>query len=832
MNNSRLAKLDTDNDFNIKKSVLNFLFISVQLLTLLFVIIQFNIQVDTYLTNLVPIIGIGFGIHYWLPKKIKLPFFVLLTFTAIYMIVGISAGLTLIGIGLFLIALCNIPVSFRLRIFFVFTAIALLFLFRARILVIHEISVVLAFIGSMFMLRLLIYLKHLQHAKEKPGFWNSIAYFFMLPNISFPLFPTIDFDNFKTTYYNRSEIEIYSAAIRKIFRGIVHLLVYRYIYYNVIPTLNDIDGLYMILLFFISSYSLILRLSGMYHLALGILGLFGFDLPEIFNNYFFANNFNDLWRRVNKYWREFMMKIFYYPIYFRVRKFNKKHTIAISIIIVFFINWIMHAYQWIWIRGPYPLKLNDLLFWMIFGFILVLNSKYQEKYKRHKPLHKSESWDLKKSFFLILRTIGVFLTMCMLWMLWSSTSIKEWLYLLSFFGKGSITEWIVVINGFIAFILVVISLNYSFEKGILGKIIHFYNRNIERITVVFIGFLMAISFPSFNSALKIEAINSLHVSRLNSNDRESMERGYYQKLLNADHISIELWQAEFDKPRDWETKNNAIDDIENVFRYKLTPNSKVKFKGATLTTNKWGMRDKEYSLEKPENTTRIALLGGSVEMGSGVADNETYESMVEDSLNAIGGQHYEILNFSASGYHVPHNVINTREKVFPFHPDVLIYTAHSEEFYRINRKLTKIIMEEKDLEFNFLKEIKKKAGATSDMCRLEISNRLKPYMKDIVKWGYEIIVNECKKNNVKPIWFYFPALGNNRIEDHLEEITQLATNAGFIVTSAANLWENQELSELQIAKWDLHPNKKGHQIIANELLKALKQELELNKNSK
>lgn len=760
-------------------------------------------------------------VHYWLPKQLKLPFFTSLTFVAICLIVGISAGLTLIGIGLALIALCNLPINYYLRLFLVFLAVAVLFLFRARILIIHEISVILAFIGSMFMLRLLIYLKHLQHAKKNPDFWDSIAYFFMLPNISFPLFPTIDFDNFKNTYYHKSEITVYNNAIKKIFRGIVHLIVYRYIYYNVIPTLNDIDGLYMILLFLISSYSLILRLSGMYHLALGILGLFGFDLPEIFDNYFFANNFNDLWRRVNKYWREFMMKIFYYPIYFRVRKVNKKHTIAISIIIVFFINWIMHAFQWVWIRGPYPIKLNDLLFWMTFGFILVLNSKYQEKYNKQKSLDKAKTWDFKKSFLLILRTIGVFLTMCMLWMLWSSASITEWIYLLTFFLKGTITQWLIVLAGFVSFILIIIPINYSFKKGALGKLVKVYNQSIEKFNLIFIALLLAISFPSINNSLNLEAINSLHISRLNSNDRESMERGYYQTLLNSDHISIELWQAELDKPRDWEIKNNAIDDITKPFRYKLIPNSKVQFKGATLTTNQWGMRDKEYALKKPENTYRIALLGGSVEMGSGVEDGDTYESYVEDSLNNTYNKNIEILNFSASGYHVPHNVINTREKVFKFEPDAVIYTAHTEEFYRINRKLTKLIMAGEDLEIDFLKEIEIKSGAKKGMCRLEISNRLKPYMGSIVKWGYEIIANECRKNGATPIWFYFPALGTNRIEDHEIEIELLARNAGFKIISGKNVFDGYKQENLKIAKWDLHPNKKGHQIIGNKLLQKI-----------
>lgn len=46
------------------------------------------------------------------------------------------------------------------------------------------------------------------------------------------------------------------------------------------------------------------------------------------------------------------------------------------------------------------------------------------------------------------------------------------------------------------------------------------------------------------------------------------------------------------------------------------------------------MRDKEYTIEKPANTLRIALLGTSFEMGSGVENDMMFEKLLEDRLNS------------------------------------------------------------------------------------------------------------------------------------------------------------------------------------------------------
>ena len=64
------------------------------------------------------------------------------------------------------------------------------------------------------------------------------------------------------------------------------------------------------------------------------------------------------------------------------------------------------------------------------------------------------------------------------------------------------------------------------------------------------------------------------------------------------------------------------------------------------------MRDREYQKAKPANTYRIVLLGASNDMGTGVKDDQTYENLVEDTLNSrvpdARYSRYEILNLSVA----------------------------------------------------------------------------------------------------------------------------------------------------------------------------------------
>jgi D-alanyl-lipoteichoic acid acyltransferase DltB (MBOAT superfamily) len=321
--------------------------IAFQLVLLILVIKTFRIQDDDF-QHLAILTLFGFLINAFLPLRLRLPFFALFSLTSILLVMGLSSGLWLIAIGLVLIGICHLPIAFSARVVLILVVGAILITLRMDAFATPWPRTLWPVLGSMFMFRLIIYLYDLQHEQRRPGFASILGYFFMAPNVCFPLFPIVDYKRFQRNYYNEDAPTIYQRGIKWMFRGIIHLLLYRFVYRHMALDPTQVDGTFTFLQYTLATFLLYFQVSGMFHLIVGMLLLFGFNLPETHHLYYLASSFTDFWRRINIYWKDFVMKIFYYPVYFRLRKLGETRAIVLSTLIVFFATWFLHAYQWFW----------------------------------------------------------------------------------------------------------------------------------------------------------------------------------------------------------------------------------------------------------------------------------------------------------------------------------------------------------------------------------------------------------------------------------------------------------------------------------------------------
>ena len=107
--------------------------------------------------------------------------------------------------------------------------------------------------------------------------------------------------------------------------------------------------------------------------------------------------------------------------------------------------------------------------------------------------------------------------------------------------------------------------------------------------------------------------------------------------------------------------------------YELRANLDVLFKGKPFKTNSAGMRDKEYPQSKPAGIFRVAVLGSSWTMGSGVAHEDIWLSQLEEMLNQNGKTpHYEFLNFGVDQYGLGELAATIEHKVPAYQPDLVI----------------------------------------------------------------------------------------------------------------------------------------------------------------
>lgn len=90
--------------------------------------------------------------------------------------------------------------------------------------------------------------------------------------------------------------------------------------------------------------------------------------------------------------------------------------------------------------------------------------------------------------------------------------------------------------------------------------------------------------------------------------------------------------------------------------------------------NSYGWRDKEWSLKKPQNTFRIAVLGDSMVEAYQVESDKTFLSLAENQLNNTPNQDIkvELMNFGRSGFTQSEEFLVLQKEVDRFSPDMVV----------------------------------------------------------------------------------------------------------------------------------------------------------------
>jgi alginate O-acetyltransferase complex protein AlgI len=278
-----------------------------------------------------------------------------------------------------------------------------------------------------------VYLHDVGHGKVQPELRSFLAYFFLLPNYYFLLFPVVDYQTMRVTYFRRDINVVAQQGIVWIARGLIQLLLYRLVYHwkgpsNAPEVVTSFSALTSTV---VLTYLLYLRVSGQFHIAIGFLHLFGYDLPETHRRYLLAHSLTDFWRRINIYWKDFMVKVVYFPIYFRMRRQGEMRAQIVATVVVFVTTWFLHAYQWFWLRGEFLMTWPDTAFWGILGALVTVNVLIESRRPSRKP---TQGWRTK--LLQPVKVAGTFALIVTLWSLWNSPSIAEWADLVTWWRVG------------------------------------------------------------------------------------------------------------------------------------------------------------------------------------------------------------------------------------------------------------------------------------------------------------------------------------------------------------------------------------------------------------
>ena len=797
-----------------RAKLLYVLFYSIVFATVVYVIKAFNVAPASGIADLAVIFIPGFIIHSLAPHRFR-PFIYCLIF--VVCLFYVFSWVTAVVIASFLALTAYIifkDIKLWWKYLYLACLVALVFLLRnSFLLYMPRVNMSMPFIAALLMFRVIVLMYEVKYSKLNDNYWIKLSYFFCFPNLAFLYYPIIDYKIYAKSYYGAPFNALCNKALAYMMTGIVFLMFYKYTTYYLDISYANVHDVYSLFWMLLSKYLMVIKAMGYLILGLSFIYMFGFDMPPLFGNFLIATSFNTYWQRVNVYWRSFIIKIVYYPLYFKYRKKLKNATTTICIMLAVLSSWLFHVYQRFWLSGYFTWQLQDFLYWFLLATLVASNVYIQSKKEKKEERNSFKSNLVKGGGFVI-----VFTTMLVLWSLWNSNSVATFLFIMS---KGLHATAGQVMSILIGVIVVIISFAVCLQ---LSYGYHTPQKTITtwRTSIAFVLLLVMCSFGFFKPDVRQNrflSIAMLH-EKMGKDAKESNEVGYYSAVTNSKNDNWEVGLNWGDKGTIFGAIGAFYNDL--VFQ-SLQPNKSIMFNGYRVSTNSYGFRDKDYPLVKGPNTYRIALLGGSYEMGFGVAQQEVFEAIVEDSLNAYfkGNPKIEIINFGMGAFSSVPQLEILKQKVVQLHPDEIMVFYHTEELRRATRFFARYITNGVPLKYQYLLNAKAASGVKQSMSIEEIISRLGPYMKGITGWAYSQMDSVCIANNIRPAWIFLPTTSDELTNDELNTFRHIADTAGFNTYALRDVFTGYERSKIIVSDEDTHPNALGHRLIANKLFNLL-----------
>ncbi len=130
-------------------------------------------------------------------------------------------------------------------------------------------------------------------------------------------------------------------------------------------------------------------------------------------------------------------------------------------------------------------------------------------------------------------------------------------------------------------------------------------------------------------------------------------------------------------------QNLNYTEFDSTLMFKHIPNFETNYHrqefSNTIKFNSHGLRDYEYSYEKPKGTFRILLIGSSFSQALQVQLNQTYENILEKKLNNELKGKYEVINMAVGGYSTAQELFYLRTEGLKYNPDLILLDFSSRD---------------------------------------------------------------------------------------------------------------------------------------------------------
>ena len=268
--------------------------------------------------------------------------------------------------------------------------------------------------------------------------------------------------------------------------------------------------------------------------------------------------------------------------------------------------------------------------------------------------------------------------------------------------------------------------------------------------------------------------------------------------------------------------NTKISSENPLLVYINRPYAKVSSKESF---NSDGLRDREYNLEKPVDTVRIAILGDSVAYGDRIdSREEIFSEILEYSLNLLGEKNFEVINFGVGGYNIVQEVELYNEKASRYNPDIIILAYVLNDPDDISMKITEkskfktIISTLERIRFvNFFYDYSYALRKQEYDNKMDYIEYLHSEKIEKVRSAFQELGN-VDKRVVVVLFPVFSDFAEYKWEEEHDIIGNLAREMNFEFLDLFDAYSEFDAKDLRISKLDVyHPNELGHKIAADAI---------------
>jgi hypothetical protein len=319
---------------------------------------------------------------------------------------------------------------------------------------------------------------------------------------------------------------------------------------------------------------------------------------------------------------------------------------------------------------------------------------------------------------------------------------------------------------------------------------------------------------------------------LNADLFDAETEGYYEGLLDAAGRNAGAQPAIADlfrvatpaatRPRGWKRlhETDAVDRTDEYLRFTLRPNLDMTYKDAPFLTNRWGHRDDPVELEAAPGVRRIALVGASIAMGSGVRHDETFGERLENALDrrhaGDGARGYEVVNFSVAGYRMTQLMDVVIDRVPPFEPDVVVLVLSD---IGVNPRwwlhLVTLVSHGADLKHDRLRALVDEAGIRRGQRRSIMAERLAPHRDETLAGCLREMIASVRSSGAALVAVTVPQPGHaDVLDERVEPLRAVLAEERVPVVELITAFDAvDDPRTLWVRPYDRHPTSDGHRML-------------------